>query len=97
MNCNCWPLFLRCVSTASKLPPAAPLSGISHAIVCTVWDQELEQTKIASLLFSPTAMALGSSAIGKVSGQNCFRTLYASLGQIHLGLPKRFHVIMSHP
>ena len=32
-------------------------------------------------------MALGSSAIGKVSGQNCFRTLYGSLGQI-LGPPK---------
>ena len=38
--------------------------------------------------FSPTATALGSSAIVKVSGQNCFRTRYGSLGQIHLGLPK---------
>ena len=38
--------------------------------------------------FCPTAIALGSSAIVKVSGQNSFRTLYGSLGQIHLGLPK---------
>ena len=38
--------------------------------------------------FSPTAIALGSSAIVKVSGQNSFRTLYGSLGQIHLGPPK---------
>ena len=30
--------------------------------------------------FSPTAIALGSSAIVKVSGQNCFRTLYGFLG-----------------
>ena len=37
---------------------------------------------------SPTAIALGSSAIVKVSGRNCFRTLYGSLGQIRLGLPK---------
>ena len=39
-------------------------------------------------LFSPTAIALGSSAILKVSGQNSFRTLHGSLGQIRLGLPK---------
>ena len=38
--------------------------------------------------FSPTAIALGSSAIVKVSGQNCFWTLYGFLGQIRLGLPK---------
>ena len=38
--------------------------------------------------FSPTAIALESSAIVKVSGQNCFWTLYGSLGQICLGLPK---------
>ncbi len=38
---------------------------------------------------SPTAIALGSSAIAKVSGQNCFRTLDGSLGQIHLGPPER--------
>ncbi len=38
--------------------------------------------------FSPTATALGSSAIVKVSGQNCFRTLCGSLGQIRLGLLK---------
>ena len=31
----------RCVSTASKLSPVAPLSGISHAIVCTVWQPRL--------------------------------------------------------
>ena len=35
-----------------------------------------------------TAIALGSSAIVMVSEQNCFRTLYGSLGQIHLGLPE---------
>ena len=35
-------------------------------------------------LFSPAAIALGSSAIIKVSGQNCFRTLYGSLGEIRL-------------
>ena len=35
---------------------------------------------------SPTAIALGSSAIVKVSGQNCFRALYGSLGQIRLGV-----------
>ena len=39
-------------------------------------------------LYSPTAIALGSSAIVKVSGQNCFRTLYGSLGQIRLGPPE---------
>ena len=44
------------------------------------------QTQKASC--SPTAIALGSSAIVKVSGQNCFRTLYGSLGQIRLGPPK---------
>ena len=38
--------------------------------------------------FSPTAIALGSSAIAKVSGQNCFRTLCGSLGQIRVELPK---------
>ena len=31
---------------------------------------------------------MGSSAIVKVSGQNCFWTLYGSLGQIRLGLTK---------
>ena len=44
--------------------------------------------KIFFFLFSPRAIALGSSAIVKVSGQNCFRTLYGSLGQIRLGPPK---------
>jgi len=54
------------------------------------------------IVFSQTAIALGSSAIVKVSGQNCFRTLYGSLGQMGLGLlkgpalcstkvPPRFH------
>ena len=38
--------------------------------------------------FSPTAIALGFSAIVKVSEQNCFRTLYSSLGQIRFGVPK---------
>ena len=38
--------------------------------------------------FSPTAIALGSSAIVKVSGQNSFRTLYGFLRPICLGLPK---------
>ena len=38
--------------------------------------------------YFPIAIALGSSAIVKVSGQNCFWTLYGSLGQIRLGLPK---------
>ena len=33
-------------------------------------------------------MALGSSAIVKVSGQNSFWALYGSLRQICLGLPK---------
>ena len=37
---------------------------------------------------SPTAIALGSSAIGKVWGQNRFRTLYGSLDQIRLGPPQ---------
>ena len=37
---------------------------------------------------SPTAIALGSSAIVKVPGQNCFRALCASLGQIRLGPPE---------
>ena len=36
---------------------------------------------------SPTAIALGSSAIVKVSGQNCFRTLCGSLGQIFVEPP----------
>ena len=35
---------------------------------------------------SPTAIALGSSAIVEASGQNCFPNLYGSLGQICLGL-----------
>ena len=38
--------------------------------------------------FFPNSNSLGSSAIVKVSGQNCFRTLYGSLGQICFGLPK---------
>ena len=38
--------------------------------------------------FSPTAIALGSSAIVKVSGQNRSSPLYGSLGQIRVGLPK---------
>ena len=43
---------------------------------------------ISCIIFPPTAIALGSSAIVKVSGQNSFRTLYGSPGQIRLGLPK---------
>ena len=40
-------------------------------------------------LFSPTANSFGVfSHIVKVSGQNCFRTLYGSLGQVRLGQPK---------
>ena len=38
--------------------------------------------------FSPTAIALESSAIVKVSGQKSFRALCGSLGQIRVGLPK---------
>ena len=41
-----------------------------------------------AVFFSPTAIALGSSAIVKVSGQNCFQTLYGSLGQIRPWPPK---------
>ena len=41
--------------------------------------------------FSPTTIALGPSAIVKVSGQNCFHTLYGSLGQIRLGLGHRWN------
>ena len=41
---------------------------------------------IVYVFSSPTAIALGSSGIVKVSGQNCFRTLYGSPGQIRLGL-----------
>ena len=40
------------------------------------------------MYFSRTAIASGSSAIVKVSGQNCFLTLYGSLGQIRLGPPE---------
>ena len=40
------------------------------------------------LIFSPTALAFGSSAIVKVFGQNCLQTLYGSLGQICLGAPE---------
>ena len=47
-----------------------------------------EASCLKSMCHSPTAIALGSSAIVKVSGRNCFRTLYGSLGQIRLGLPK---------
>ena len=43
---------------------------------------------MSTIDFSPTAIAFGSSAIVKVSGQNCFRTLHGSLGQIRVGLPK---------
>ena len=39
-------------------------------------------------MFFPAAIAFGSSAIVEVSGQNCFPTLYGSLGQIRLGPPK---------
>ena len=39
--------------------------------------------------YSPTAITLGSAAIVKVSGQNCFRTVYGSLGQTWAA--KRFH------
>ena len=38
--------------------------------------------------FSPTAIALGPSAIEKVSGQNCFRTFCGSLGRVRLGPPE---------
>ena len=38
------------------------------------------------LCFSQTAIALGSSAIVKVPGQICFRTLYGSVGQIRRGV-----------
>ena len=38
------------------------------------------------LCFSQTAIALGSSAIVKVPGQNCFHTLYGSVGQIRRGV-----------
>ena len=38
--------------------------------------------------FSPTAIALGSSAIVKVSGLNRFRTLHGSLKQACLGPPE---------
>ncbi len=44
-----------------------------------------------SILFpchSPTAITFGSLAIVKVSGKNCFRTLYGSVGQLRLGPPK---------
>ena len=40
---------------------------------------------------SPTALALGSSAIIQFLGQKSFRTLYGSLGQVHLGFRRRFH------
>ena len=53
--------------------------------VCLAYGLKTDPTK---LRFSPTAIALGSSAIVKLSGQNCFRTLYGSLGQIRLGPPK---------
>ena len=39
-------------------------------------------------VIGPSAIAFGSSAIVKVSGQNCFRTLYASPGQGRLGPPE---------
>ena len=48
----------------------------------------MDRLGFAKNSFSQTAIALGSSAIVKVSGQNCFRTLYGSLGHIGLGLLK---------
>ena len=48
-------------------------------------------TSLANSSCFSTAIALGSSAIVKVSGQNCFGTLYGSLSQIYLGkVPPRF-------
>ncbi len=40
------------------------------------------------MCFSPTALALGSSVIVKVSGQNCFRTLMVLWGRSVLGRQK---------
>ena len=50
------------------------------------------------LVFSPTAIALGSSAIVKVSGQNRFRTLYGPswaakrFRQSLTKVPPKFHL-----
>ena len=48
----------------------------------------LPKMQVTRLTLVLTAIALGPSAIVKVLGQNCFRTLYGSLGQIRLGLPQ---------
>ena len=42
----------------------------------------------------PNSKSFGYSAIIKLSGQNCFQTLYGSLGQIRLGLPKGSAIAM---
>ena len=54
---------------------------------CKLWTGRITGGAWSQCVFSPTAIALGSSAIGKVSGQNCFCTLYGSLGGV-LGPPK---------
>ena len=46
--------------------------------------------RLISLVYSSTAIALGSSAIVKVSGQNSFRTLYGSSGADASWAAKRF-------
>ena len=60
--------------TCAKVPSAV--------LVCCRCSWKLKSNFVsgvyAGVIFSPTAIALGSSAIGKVWGQNRFRTLYGS-------------------
>ena len=71
----------------TKVDQYLSLDGPSRDYLTLEFHHLLFQVVYMSRHFSPTAIALGSSAI-KVSGQNRFWTLYGSLGQIRLGLPK---------
>ena len=70
MGCSLTPL----TQTCAKVPSAV--------LVCCRCSWKLKSNFVsgvyAGVIFSPTAIALGSSAIGKVWGQNRFRTLYGS-------------------
>ena len=61
---------------------------LGNSAICPIMFSVRTLDELFRYVFSPTATTLGSSAIVKVWGQNCFRTLCGSLGQIRLGLVK---------
>ncbi len=60
------------------------LSMVFISFLLWFWANTIYKLTLYTSFFSPTAIALGSSAIVKVSGQNCVQALYGSLGQICL-------------